>query len=266
MGTITITGGSGRIATSIRPLLLAAGHELRLLDVVAPPTPLAAGETSAIVDTTDVDACTEAFRGSDLVVHLAAHASERSWEAIQAVNNDGAHAVHEAVVRAGVPRILAASSIHAVGFLPATEAAREDVPAPRPDTFYGLSKVMLEGLGSLYADRHGHVVVSVRIMTAEPEPSAARSISTWLSAGDAARLVEAVLHLDEPGHRIVWGVSRNTRRWVSLAAGEAIGYHPEDDAEVFAHRFPELGEDTSPPAGVLLGSIFTEVELGSDMG
>ncbi|WP_254057796.1 hypothetical protein [Clavibacter michiganensis] len=50
------------------------------------------------------------------------------------------------------------------------------------------------------------------------------------------------------------------------AAGEAIGYHPEDDAEAFAHRFPELGEDTSPPAGVLLGSIFTEVELGSDMG
>jgi uronate dehydrogenase len=63
----------------------------------------------------------------------------------------------------------------------------------------------------------------------------------------------------------VWGVSRNTRRWVSLGAGEAIGFHPEDDAEVFAHRFPELGEDTSPPAGVLLGSIFTEVELGSDM-
>ncbi|WP_243668244.1 hypothetical protein [Clavibacter michiganensis] len=53
---------------------------------------------------------------------------------------------------------------------------------------------------------------------------------------------------------------------MSLAAGEAIGYHPEDDAEVFAHRFPELGEDTSPPRGVLLGSIFTEVELGSDMG
>ncbi|OUE25038.1 3 beta-hydroxysteroid dehydrogenase/Delta 5--_4-isomerase [Clavibacter michiganensis] len=196
MGTITITGGSGRIATSIRPLLLAAGHELRLLDVAPPPTPLADGETSAIVDTTDVDACTEAFRGSDLVVHLAAHAAERPWEAIQAVNNDGAHAVHEAVVRAGVPRILAASSIHVVGFLPATEAAREDVPAPRPDTFYGLSKVLLEGLGSLYADRHGHVVVSVRIMTAEPEPSQARSISTWLSAGDAARLVEAVLHLD----------------------------------------------------------------------
>ncbi|OUD81684.1 hypothetical protein CMMCAS02_02035 [Clavibacter michiganensis subsp. michiganensis] len=29
---------------------------------------------------------------------------------------------------------------------------------------------------------------------------------------------------------------------------------------------PGAREDTSPPAGVLLGSIFTEVELGSDMG
>lgn len=70
------------------------------------------------------------------MVHLAAHAAERPWEAIQAVNNDGAHAVHEAVVRAGVPRILAASSIHAVGFLPATGPRARTCPllGPTPST------------------------------------------------------------------------------------------------------------------------------------
>jgi uronate dehydrogenase len=45
------------------------------------------------------------------------------------------------------------------------------------------------------------------------------------------------------------GVSRNTRRWWSLAAGEAIGYHPKDDAEehaaqiIAAHGEPDYDLD-----------------------
>ncbi len=41
----------------------------------------------------------------------------------------------------------------------------------------------------------------------------------------------------------MWGISRNTRRWWSLAEGEAIGYFPKDDAEEYAaERIAEFGE------------------------
>ena len=258
MATIAITGGSGRIATWVRPLLLEAGHDLRLLDVVTPPGDLRRRETFEHVGVTDLDSLTVAFSGADLVVHLASHASERTWHEIRDLNVESAYVVHEAARRAGVTRLLAASSVHAVGFEPGSSAADHDVPAPRPDSFYGVSKVLLEAVGSLYADRFGSTVVSARIMTAEVEPHDVRSLGTWLSPADATRLILATLSTAPSGHHVVWGVSRNTRRVVSLAAGEAIGYHPEDDAEAFADRF--AGQVQPPDAPV--GGTFTTMPLG----
>jgi len=259
MGRITITGGAGRVAAAVRPFLADAGHDVHLLDV-AEVTGLAPTETTAAVDVTDVDALAEAVRGCDLLVHLASHADERPWPAIRDLNVESAWAAHEAAARAGVPRVLAASSVHAVGFLPSAHAAQDDVPLPRPDTFYGVSKVVLEAMGSLYADRCGHVVVSARIMTSEPEPSTARSLGTWLSPADAARLVEAALVLDDPGHHVVWGVSRNTRCPVSHAAGEAVGFVALDDAEAFADRFDDA--DKQAAARDVLGGVFATAPLG----
>jgi len=261
VAVVVVTGGSGKVAGMIRPHLAAAGHEVRLLDVVAPAGELRPSESSATVDAVDVAALTEALGGADLLVHLAAHAAERPWADIRDVNVEGAYAVYEAVRRAGVPRVLAASSVHAAGFVPWAEAADDDVPAPRPDTYYGVSKVLLEAMGSLAADRDGVVVVSARIMTAVERPFDARSLGTWLSPGDAARLVEAALTTPLPGHHVVWGVSRNTRRPVSLAAGEAIGYHPVDDAEEHAAR---LG---LPPieGHVPIGGDFVDHPLGEPL-
>lgn len=257
MATIAITGGSGRIATWVRPLLLDAGHDLRLLDVVPPPDALRDRETFDHVSVTDLESLSAAFVGADLVVHLASHASERPWHEIRDLNVESAYVVHEAARRAGVERLLTASSVHAVGFEPGSSAADHDVPAPRPDSFYGVSKVLLEAIGSLYADRFGATVVSARIMTAEVEPHDVRSLGTWLSPADAARLVLAALTAPA-GHHVVWGVSRNTRRVVSLAAGEAIGYHPEDDAEAFARRF----EGQVQPPHAPIGGSFTSQPLG----
>jgi len=261
VSVIAVTGGAGKVAAMIRPHLAAAGHEVRLLDLVAPAGPLAPTESAAVVGVTDLEALTEALRGADIVVHLAAYAYERSWEDIRDVNVEGAHAVHEAAVRAGVRRVLAASSVHAAGYLPWDSAAEHAVPAARPDTFYGLSKVVLEAMGSLYADRAGQLVVSARIMTAVERPFDARSLGTWLSAGDAARLVEAALTTTATGHHVVWGVSRNTRRPVSLAAGEAVGYHPVDDAEAYADEVDE------PPVGgsTPIGGSFVDHPLGEPM-
>jgi nucleoside-diphosphate-sugar epimerase len=252
-----VTGASGRIATTLRPRLRAAGHRLVLCDApgAAVPNVDAATERTVECDLRDVDGQADAFAGADLVVHLGAHSDERPWEDILAVNIDGTRAVCEAARRAGVRRMLLASSVHAAGYLPAdSPLVREGMPLPAPDTYYGVSKAALEALGGLYAGRFGMTVVSARIMVfrdlADGPPPSLRS---WLSPDDMARLVLATLTTTATGHHVVWGVSRNTRRLVDLAPGLAIGFDPQDDAE--AHASAAERHDPSGPPGMLGGGF-----------
>ncbi|OUE09936.1 hypothetical protein CMsap09_13390 [Clavibacter michiganensis] len=252
--SIVITGAAGLVARGVRPLLRAAGHRLTLIDLVDPEA--VAGETAITVSVTDTDAVRAAIVGADLVVHLGGLSRERSWAALAEANVEGTRSVLEAARDTGVRRVLLASSTHAVGFHP-VPAQPVDRLEPRPDGLYGASKAAMEALGSVYADRHGLAVVSVRIGTALARPTTSRMLSTWLSFPDLARLVEAVAVLDEPGARIVWGVSRNTRAWFAHDAGHAIGYHPEDDAEQHAADvMPRDVDGVDPDANGLIGGEF----------
>jgi dTDP-4-dehydrorhamnose reductase len=232
--TLLITGAAGRIGGMLRPRLARAGRTLRLLDVAAIDDP-GEGEEVVTASVTDLDALTGAARGADAVVHLGGISGEAAWSAILEVNIHGTFTVLEAARRAGVGRVVFASSNHAVGFHPAVDAVPDDLP-PRPDTFYGVAKVTGEALGSLYHDRYGLDVVCLRIGSCFEEPPDARALATWLSPGDVARLVEAAVTAPAPGFRIVWGVSDNTRRRYSLTAATELGYRSADDAEVFADR------------------------------
>ena len=104
-------------------------------------------------------------------------------------------------------------------------------------------------------------VFALRLGDCTPEPPGEWALHSWLSPNDCARLVEACLAVDEPGYRMLWGISRNTRRWWSLAAGEAIGYHPQDDAEEYAGKVPPAVGDRAATMG-LLGGRHTTVALG----
>lgn len=108
---------------------------------------------------------------------------------------------------------------------------RERDGPSRPDTYYGVAKVTMEALGSLYADRYGLDVVCLRIGSAFPEPTTVRMLATWLSPADTVSLVDAALRTPDPGYAVVWGVSDNTRNWWDLSAARALGYEPADDAE-----------------------------------
>lgn len=260
MALIALTGASGRIATALRPRLRAAGHRLVLCD--APGVSLgdvdAETERTVEADLRDVDAQAEAFAGADLVVHLGAFSDERPWDEILTVNIDGTRAVCEAARLAGVRRMLLASSVHAAGYVPVdSPLAREGMPLPAPDTYYGVSKAALEAIGGLYAGRFAMTVVSARIMTFDDRPGGPRSLQSWLSPDDMARLVLAALTTGAQGHHVVWGVSRNTRRVVDLAPGLAIGFDPQDDAEDDAEVDAEGVErrDPSRRPGVLGGAF-----------
>lgn len=251
--TIAITGAAGQVGGLIRPQLRAPDRVLRLSDI-SMIDDLAAGEEFVQASVTDLDAMTSLFEGIDLVVHLGGYKSERPWRDILETNINGSYVVLEAARRAGVQRILLGSSIHAVGFVRARDAAAAPVLPPRPDTYYGVSKVAMEALGSLYADQFGMSVVSARICTVGADiGSGGRTLSTWVSPGDLARLVEAAAALDQPGHHVVWGVSANTRTWFSAEAGLAIGFEARDDAE--QHIGPGVDVRPTGPDELLAGGF-----------
>ena len=231
MSRILITGAAGRIGTALTPLLREQGFTLRLLDLQPPGAATDADEV-VLGSVTDEALMREAAAGVDLLLHLASFASDREWRRMIDVNLESVHVVLEAAREAGVPVTLLASSGHAVGYTPSSEVGAP-VPYPRPDSLYGFTKAAGEALASLYADQFGMRIVSARILTFDERPRTARALGTWVSPADLARLVVAA-QAAPVGHRIVWGVSANTRRPVSLEAGFALGYRPEDDAERFA--------------------------------
>lgn len=271
--SILITGGSGNVAAMLRPRLAAPGRIIRLLDVKEPrevnfDKP---GEPEEFItgSVTDLEAMTTACQGVSAVVHLGGMALESTIDTVLELNGKGTYCTLEAARRAGVSRVVLASSNHAVGFTARNgdDPAPADVP-PRPDSLYGVSKVTIEALGRLYHDRYGMDVISLRIGSWFERPSDLRGLATWLSPDDGARLVEACIATPNPGYRTVWGVSANTRRWWSLAAGEAIGYHPRDDAEAYAaeliaeHGEPDFGTD---PALNRVGGPWCRINIGEPM-
>jgi uronate dehydrogenase len=265
---LLITGGAGKVATLLRSRLPAPGRILRLLDL-RPPEPARDGEAVECVvgSVDDVDALAAACSGTDAVIHLGGLSKEAPPDDIMAVNVRGSYAVLEAAKRAGVPRVVLVSSHHAVGYWQRSEAPPDGLPADipaRPDTFYGWGKAAAEAMGRLYAERFGMHVICLRVGSWCPAPPDLRGLAQWLSPDDGARLVEACLAAPAPGFRIVWGISRNTRRWCSLEAGAALGYHPQDDAERYA---PELiaryGEpDPADPVLTRLGGAWADQPLG----
>ena len=186
--------------------------------------PLAAGpgEEAIQASVTDLDAMTAACQGADAVIHLAGIPGEASWQRILETNINGGYVTFEAARRAGTPRVIFASSNHAVGFTPRSAFPVPDYAFPAPDTYYGVSKAAVEALAAMYHDRYGLDAICVRILSCFPRPVNVRMLSTWLSPDDAGRLFEACLTVERPGFRVIFGVSANTRGgWVSLA--EAAG-------------------------------------------
>jgi uronate dehydrogenase len=246
--TVLITGAAGGVGGFLRRGLPALGWDLRCFDLV-PPRDAAHGtrEEWLFGDVADPEVLDRATRGVAAVVHLAGIPTEvPEFARLLHSNVDGAYQVFEAARRNGVPRVLYASSNHAVGCHESGAALREDAVV-RPDSLYGATKAFGEALGSYYADRHGMAVACLRIGSCFELPTQVRHLATWLSPGDAVRLTDALLHAPDLRYATVNAISANTRAWWSLDTARALGYRPQDDAELYAEEllaiFGELGPD-----------------------
>lgn len=253
--TVLITGAAGHIGATLMERLPALGWQVRGFDRV----PLRHGE-GIVADLDDGAALAAACAGAEAVVHLAGCPTEAPWPVIRAANIDGTHAVFEAARAAGVPRLVYASSNHAVGF----ERERPGLAAavrPRPDTLYGVSKAFGEALGRFYADRYGMRVACLRIGSFGERPPDHRALATWLSPGDCTRLVDACLRAEALGYLVLWGVSANTRRQWADDGAAVVGYRPEDDAEAFAADFTGVEPE---PWEAYVGGVYTTPDYGID--
>jgi len=248
---VLLTGSLGSIGRVVERGLTDLGHAVLGVDIAA--------GAAYQVDCTDPVAVDTMVAGArpDAVVHLAGNPSEASLPESLASHSLTTAALLDAMVHHGVGRIAFASSNHAVGRIPAFDAG---IPVgvgvhaqPRPDTFYGVAKVTAEALLSLYADRYGVDAISCRIGSFLEKPTSRRNLATWLSHGDAVRMVEAAITTPSTGYAVLYGISANTRAWWDLEAGHRLGYHPVDDAEDWAAEIeqqPETEADRAEAAHV----------------
>lgn len=258
--TILITGAAGRLGSRLRHGLAPLARRLRLSDR-APIPDLQPHEEAVICDLADEAAVHAMLQGVDAVVHFGGIAMERGWEEVLNGNIRGSYHVYEGARKAGVRRVIYASSVHAIGYHRLEDQI--DAQAPhRPDGLYGLSKCFAEDLGRLYWDKFGIETVALRIFSSFPEPADRRMLWSWLSFEDCTRLVTAALTAPRVGFTLSFGMSDNRVKPVDNRLAGHLGYRPQDNTERFRAAM-EAGTplpDPRAPSVQCLGGWF--VDLG----
>lgn len=231
MQSVLITGAAGGIGSRLRRMLHGVYPRLRLSDL-RKPDDLSSGEDFVAADLSDMAQVERAVQGIDGIVHLGGFSIEGPWETILNANIIGCYNLFEAARRAGVKRVIFASSNHAVGFYPRQRKIGIDEPV-RPDTRYGVSKAFGEALGALYAYKHGMRVTCLRIGNFGDAPLDQRRLAIWLSPEDLVQLIRIGLEHPDIRHEIFYGGSDNERSWWDNENAYRFGYRPTRRAEEY---------------------------------
>ena len=262
MKTVLITGAAGVVAGYIREQLRGR-YVLRLSDI-RPITNLGDNERFVSADVRDMSQLLAAVQGVDAIIHLGAIPVEDDWEPILQANIVGTYNLYEAARQAGVPRVIFASSNHAVGFYRREQTIPVNVTV-QPDSRYGLSKAFGEAVASLYANKYGVQSLCIRIGNVWPEPADRRRLSIWLSPRDLGQLVTIGIEHPDIKFEIVYGMSDNKRAWWDNTNAARLGYKPQDRSEDYAEA---VLARTAPPSDSLAeqmqGGDFVAAEKGGD--
>jgi len=244
--TVLVTGMSGLIGGALRRHLEGT-YALSALN--RRPIP---GVKCHQADVADLDAIAPAFDGVDTVVHLAARTgSSDSFDEILRANVVGTYNVFEAARRAGVRRVVYASSGATVsewerdppysaliagryGEAGAWKKMTRETPT-RPAGLYGASKIWGEAIARHYADAYGLSAICVRIgrVKAEDRPMSTRDYAVWCSQRDVVRMLELCIAAP-PTLRfdVFFVVSDNRWGYRDLEhARTVLGFEPGDRAE-----------------------------------
>lgn len=151
---VLITGGAGYVGSTLAPLLLGAGHKVRVLDRLA-----YGGESLLGVwanpdfefvhgDVRDSEKRRECVTGCDAVVHLAAivgdPACAREPDLARAINLDASMALIDDSRKAGVQRFVFASTCSNYGKMTDPTKFVDEESELRPVSLYAETKVAVE--------------------------------------------------------------------------------------------------------------------------
>lgn len=231
MQKVLITGAAGGVGTRLRKLLKGVYPQLRWSDIRTPGD-LAADETFMLANLSDMAQVEKIVAGVDGIVHLGGYSIEGPWDTILQSNIVGTYNMFEAAYRAGVKRVVFASSNHAVGFYPRSQKIGVDLRV-RPDSRYGVSKAFGEAVGALYAYKHGLSVTCLRIGNVGDAPIDQRRLAIWLNPDDLVQLIRIGLEHPDITFETFYGASDNEAAWWDNSNARRFGYKPKGKAENF---------------------------------
>ncbi|MDA7426374.1 NAD-dependent epimerase/dehydratase family protein [Thalassococcus lentus] len=254
---LLITGANGTLGRLCRERMHPFAETLRISDLgdlgdAAPHEELVACDLG---DKAGVEALVE---GCDGIIHLGGQSTEGTWDAVRHANIEGVANLYEAARKSSAPpRIIFASSNHAIGFYKQDENLDAHATT-RPDSLYGVSKVFGEAMASLYHDKFGIETASIRIGSCFPEPIDHRMLATWLSFDDFIRLIERIFIVPRLGCPIIYGASNNVGTWWDNTAVQYIGWTPQDSSEGFRAKLDAAMErpDKNDPRALYQGGTF----------
>jgi uronate dehydrogenase len=263
MKRVLLTGAAGGIGKHLRRLLPPIYPDLVLSDIVTPED-LEPGEKFIQADVSKPVEIEKVCEGVEGIIHLGGNTGE-AWEPILKANIVGCYNLFEAARKQSVKRVIFASSNHAVGFYPRSTKIDTKV-IPRPDTRYGLSKLFGEGVGAMYAYKHGIGVTSIRIGNVNEVPIDKRRLSLMISPRDLVKLIRIGLERPDLVYEVVYGVSANTRSWYDNSHAESLGYKPEDNSEANAAAVLTTEQAAAPndPSEFYQSGTFCGAEYSAD--
>ncbi|MBF0109946.1 MAG: NAD(P)-dependent oxidoreductase [Magnetococcales bacterium] len=168
---VLVTGGCGYIGSRLVPSLLAANHDVTVLDaLIFGPSTLPDHPRLRLIegDIRDTSHLREAMRGQERVIHLAFLSNDPDFRLDPAIARDvnlkGFENTLEAALSAGIDRWIQASSCSVYGTGNSSESFVDETHPPMPLTDYARHKASCDHL-LLGTRRRGFAPVSLRAAT-----------------------------------------------------------------------------------------------------
>ncbi len=226
---IALTGSSGRIGQGIIGRALARGHDLVLIDRVAPPEGQDPSLPFILAEVTDYDALAAAFAGCDAVIHMAAIPSPGRHPDHVVHNNNvvGSYNALRAAAENGIMRICQASSVNAIGHAYSRRPRYDYFPIDEKhpnysEEPYSLSKWICEAQADAFARRFEDMsIASMRFHYVAPNVEQAIAVYAnyseydkflwaWTELNAAADACLLSVEVPFRGHEVFYIVSPTT--------------------------------------------------------
>ena len=265
-----VTGGSGRIGRWVVRELVSRDHEVTIFDKTA-PSEQPAGVRYKLGECEDLGAVYDVLRGHDAVIHLAAIPSNQvhPYPTVFRTNVLSTYHVGEAAGRLGLRKLVAASSINALGITMAERPFNPqylpiDEEHPRlPQDAYSLTKLLDEEMLGAFNRRTGLQTIAIRpplMLYGDPEREAPLVRERLDNPDLNARVMWVYCDVRDlaTGFRLAVEDQTLENETFFITADEPLARQPL--AELLPRYFPGIGEMAAGLTGTAPAVVSTKAK------